>query len=128
MIDFKQEIAEQISKKVNLPKEEIYNFIEIPADEKMGDFSFPCFKLAKELKKAPQIIAEDLKQNISFSEEFMQKVEVVSGYLNFYIEPQMYIKNVLNEIENSKENYGKSTIGNGKNIVIDYLTWEIIIL
>lgn len=120
MIDFKQEIAEQISKKVNLPKEEIYNFIEIPADEKMGDFSFPCFKLAKELKKAPQIIAEDLKQNISFSEEFMQKVEVVSGYLNFYIEPQMYIKNVLNEIENSKENYGKSTIGNGKNIVIDY--------
>ena len=120
MIDFKQEIAEQISKKVNLPKEEIYNFIEIPADEKMGDFSFTCFKLAKELKKAPQIIAEDLKQNISFSEEFMQKVEVVSGYLNFYIEPQMYIKNVLNEIENSKENYGKSTIGNGKNIVIDY--------
>ena len=51
MIDFKQKIAEEISKKVNLPKEEICEYIEVPTDEKMEDFSFPCFKLAKELKK-----------------------------------------------------------------------------
>ncbi len=120
MIDFKEQIAKEISKNVNLPKEEIYEYIEVPSDEKMGDFSFPCFKLAKELKKAPQMIAEDLKQNIHFKEDFMQKVDVVSGYLNFYIQPQEYIKNVLNKIDASKENFGKSTIGNGKNIVIDY--------
>ena len=55
MIDFKQKIAEQISKTTNIPQEQIIEYIEIPADEKMGDFSFPCFKLAKELKKSPQI-------------------------------------------------------------------------
>ena len=69
MIDLKKQIAEEISKTVNLPKEEIYEYIEVPADEKMGDFSFPCFKLAKELKKAPQMIAEELKQNIHFEEK-----------------------------------------------------------
>ena len=120
MIDFKQKIAEEISKKVNIPKEEIYEYIEVPTDEKMGDFSFPCFRLAKELKKAPQMIAEDLKQNLYFDEEFVQKVDVVSGYLNFYINPQAYVENVLNEIASSKEDYGKSIVGNGKNIVIDY--------
>ncbi len=120
MVDFKQKIAQQISKITNLQEKDIYEYIEVPSDEKMGDFSFPCFKLAKELKKAPQMIAEDLKKNIHFEEQFMQKVEVVNGYLNFYIEPKAYIVNVLKEIDNQKENYGKSDIGNGKVITIDY--------
>ncbi len=120
MTDFKQKLAEQISKAVNLPENEIYEYIEVPSDEKMGDFSFPCFKLAKELKKAPQIIAEEIKEKIKFEEQIVQKVEVVNGYLNFYVEPLAFITNVLNEISEKSENYGKSTIGNGKNIVIDY--------
>ena len=120
MIDFKQKIAEQISKTTNIPQEQIIEYIEIPADEKMGDFSFPCFKLAKELKKAPQMIAQEIKDNIEFKDGFMQSIEVVNGYLNFYIMPQEYISNVLTEIANKKENYGESTVGKGKNIVIDY--------
>ena len=120
MIDFKQKIAEQISKTTNIPQEQIIEYIEIPADEKMGDFSFPCFKLAKELKKAPQMIAQEIKDNIEFEDGFMQNIEVVNGYLNFYIMPQEYISNVLTEIANKKENYGESTVGKGKNIVIDY--------
>ncbi len=120
MIDFKQNISEQISKITNLPQEEIYEYIEVPSDEKMGDFSFPCFKLAKALKKAPQMIAEDLKQKLEFKENIMQKVEVVNGYLNFYIEPEVYASTVLNEISQKNENYGKSDIGKGKTITIDY--------
>ena len=50
MIDFKQKIAEQISKTTNIPQEQIIEYIEIPADEKMGDFSFPCF--SKRIKKS----------------------------------------------------------------------------
>ena len=120
MIDFKQKIAEQISKTTNIPQEQIIEYIEIPADGKMGDFSFPCFKLAKELKKAPQMIAQEIKDNIEFEDGFMQNIEVVNGYLNFYIMPQEYISNVLTEIANKKENYGESTVGKGKNVVIDY--------
>lgn len=120
MINFKQKISEQISKITNITVDEIVQFIEVPVDDKMGDFSFPCFKLAKELKKAPQLIAQDIKDNIKFEEDFIQNIDVVNGYLNFYIKPEAYISNVLNEIADKNENYGKSTIGNGKNVVVDY--------
>ena len=86
----------------------------------MGDFSFPCFKLAKELRKAPQMIAQEIKENIKFENELMQNIEVVNGYLNFYVMPEKYVLNVLNEIADKQEEYGKSTIGNGKNVVVDY--------
>ena len=120
MIDFKQKIAEQISKQTNIAQEEIYEYIEVPADEKMGDFAFPCFKLAKELKKAPQMIAQDLKDNIVFDDNLIKEVNVVNGYLNFTIKNQAIVKSVLEEINDKKEHYGESTIGNGKNVVIDY--------
>lgn len=107
MVDFKQKIADQISKVTNISQEEIYEYIEIPTNEKMGDFSFPCFKLAKQLKKAPQAIAEDIKSKVEFEDMLIQKVDVVNGYLNFYVHPQAYISNVLTEIASKKENYGK---------------------
>ena len=120
MVDFKQKIADQISKVTNISQEEIYGYIEVPSNEKMGDFSFPCFKLAKTLKKAPQTIAEDIQFKIELEENLVEKIEVVNGYLNFHIHPQAYISNVLTEIAKQKENYGKSIIGEGKTIVIDY--------
>lgn len=120
MIDFKQKLAEELSKQTNIPENETYELLEIPTDEKLGDFSLPCFKLAKIFKKSPQIIAEELKENLHFEEGFIKKVEVVGGYLNFYIADEIYVKNVLTEIANKQENYGSSNIGNGKNIVIDY--------
>lgn len=120
MIDFKQKIAEQISKVASLPEEEIYGYIEVPADEKMGDFAFPCFKLAKELKKAPQMIAQELKEKMTFEEDFMKEVNVVGGYLNFTIQGKVMAETVLREISSKQEHYGESTIGQGKNIVIDY--------
>lgn len=120
MIDFKQKIAEQISKVASLPEEEIYGYIEVPADEKMGDFAFPCFKLAKELKKAPQMIAQELKEKMTFEEDFMKEVNVVGGYLNFTIQGKVMAETVLKEISSKQEHYGESTIGQGKNIVIDY--------
>ncbi len=120
MINFKQKIAQEISKTTNISENQIIEYIEVPTDEKMGDFSFPCFKLAKELKKAPAVIAQEIKENIKFEEELMQDIQVVNGYLNFYIAPKEYVSNVLKEISAQKEEYGKSIIGNGKNIVVDY--------
>lgn len=120
MVNFKQKIAKEISEITKIPENQIVEYIEVPTDEKMGDFSFPCFKLAKELKKAPQMIAQEIKENIKFPEGFMQNIEVVNGYLNFYITSQEYVSNVLTEVAEKQEEYGKSTIGNGKNVVVDY--------
>ena len=86
----------------------------------MGDYAFPCFKLAKELKKAPPAIANDIKEKLEIEEKYIKKVEIVGGYLNFYINNNILVEEVLKEFEIKKENYGTSKVGEGKNIVIDY--------
>ena len=118
MLDFKNIIADEIKKVTNI--ENIYEYIEIPANKDMGDYSLPCFKLAKELKKAPQMIANDIKEKLKINEEIVSKVEVVNGYLNFYINPLAIAGTVLQEFDAKKESFGDSKIGNNKTIVIDY--------
>ena len=119
MIDFKQEIAEKIAKVTKIDVEELKAYIEVPKDTKNGDYAFPCFRLAKELKKAPPIIANEIKDKIEINENIVEKIEIVGGYLNVYINKELIVQEVLKEIS-KKEEYGKSKIGEGKNIVIDY--------
>ena len=119
MIDFKSIIAKAISKVVNIDVVEIEKSIEKPKGADNGDYAFPCFRLAKELHKAPPMIANDIRENIEVDKEQITKIEVAGGYLNFFINKEILIKEVLKEIATSNE-YGRTTIGNGKNIVIDY--------
>ena len=119
MIDFKNIIAKAIAQVININQTEIKKSIEKPKGTENGDYSFPCFRLAKTLKKAPQAIATEIKDNIKLNENEITKAEVVGGYLNFFVNKELLAKEVLQEMSNNEE-YGKSTIGNGKNIVIDY--------
>lgn len=116
--DFKQIIAKQISKTIDINEEELESYIETPKDSKNGDYAFPCFRLAKELRKAPPAIANEIKEKIEEVEE-IEKIEVAGGYLNFFISKTILAKEVLEEISKA-EQYGKSEIGKEKNIVIDY--------
>lgn len=119
MINFKNEIAKKIAKVTNLNEKELETYIEEPKDIKNGDYAFPCFRLAKELKKAPPQIANEIKEKIEIDESITPKVEIAGGYLNFYINKELLAKEVIKEMAET-ENYGKSNIGNGKNIVVDY--------
>lgn len=119
MADFKQIIGQAIAKVTNLNEEELESYIEKPKDQKNGDYAFPCFKLAKELRKAPAIIANDIQEKIEIDKEKIEKIEVVGGYLNFYINKNAITKEVLEKVELDEE-YGKSKIGEGKNIIVDY--------
>ena len=120
MINFKREIAKQIAKTLDLDVAELESYIEIPKEEKMGDYAFPCFKLAKILKKAPPMIATEIKEKLEINNEVFEKVEMVGGYLNFYIAPKAFIETVSNEFEVSKEKFGSKNVGEGKTVVIDY--------
>lgn len=120
MIDFKDKIAEEISKKLELTKEDIKEFIEIPKDTKMGDYALPCFKLAKEMKKSPVIIANEIKEKIDMPNKYISKIEAVNGFLNIFINNKMLIENVLDEMESKDEKYGSSDLGKGKNIIVEY--------
>lgn len=121
MKNFKQIIAKQISKVAKINEKELETYIETPKDTKNGDYSFPCFRLAKELKKAPPVIANEIKEKLEQVEENkeIEKIEVVGGYLNFFVNKSVLAQEVLEEVSKSEE-YGKSEVGKGKNIVIDY--------
>ena len=119
MINYKKIISEKISTYINIEIEEIESYIEVPKDDTNGDYAFPCFRLAKSLKKSPQIIAKEIKENIDIEENTIEKVEVAGGYLNFYINSYSLAKEVLTQFAKDNE-YGKSEIGKGKNIIVEY--------
>ena len=118
MKNFKQIIAKQISKIIEINEKELESYIEMPKDSKNGDYAFPCFRLAKELRKAPPVIANEIKEKIEQVDD-IEKIEVAGGYLNFFVNKTTLAEEVLREISKT-EQYGKSKVGEGKNIVIDY--------
>lgn len=120
MIDFKENIAQKISEVTNIDKEELKTYIEIPPNSDLGDYAFPCFKLAKSLRKAPPVIASEIKEAIKLDDGSIEKIEIVGGYLNIYINKASLAETVLKEVAQQQEKYGSSNIGMGKNVVIDY--------
>ena len=119
MIEYKKEISKKIEKITNIELETLEKYIEIPSNEENGDYAFPCFKLAKTMRKAPQQIAEEIKEEIEIDNKIFSKIEVVGGYINFFINNQTLTTEVLQEIENKKERYGAEEKKN-KNIIVEY--------
>ncbi len=119
-MDFKSYIAEAISKATNINKDEIESYVEIPKDETNGDFAFPCFRLAKELKQSPVNIANNIKDNIKVDSNIISKIDVVNGFLNFYVAKVCLAKETIQKFDAQKEDYGKSNIGEGKTVIVEY--------
>ena len=120
MIDFKEEIAKKIAKTIDLDYLEIKKTVEIPKEKNMGEYAYPCFRLAKVLKKTPQIIAEEIKSKIELSDDLIEKIEVKGGYLNFFVNKKTLTETVIEEFNQKQENYGKSDYGKGKNVIVEY--------
>ena len=120
MKDFKDLLAKEISKVSNIDVEKIKENLEVPKDSTNGDYAFPCFILAKELKKAPALIATELQSKIAqeINNEDIKEVTAVNGFLNFKINRQKMVEELAKEFDEKKENYGSGN--KNKNIVIDY--------
>ena len=81
----KTKIAELIFKNVEgLTLDEVLGLMEIPPKPEMGDFAFPCFRLAKTMRKAPQMIASDIKEAIG-TVDFLDEIQVLGAYINFFV-------------------------------------------
>ena len=120
MVDFKELIAKELyDEAFGLTTDEIKDLIEIPADEKMGDYAFPCFRLAKALRKAPQMIAADIAARITGCEAF-EKVENVNAYVNFFIDRAFFAGQVIEEVSEKGDRYGRSDVGMGRKVIVEY--------
>lgn len=119
MVNYKEVIADIITKQVNeLGRDEILNLIEIPQDTANGDYAFPCFRLAKIFRKAPQMIASEIADKIK-GDELFEKVEQVNAYVNMFLSKETYIKSTMMEAMD-KEEFGKTNIGDGKLVIVEY--------
>ncbi len=117
-MDYKKKVAELISTEVELDVEKIEQLIEIPPKPEMGDYAFPCFQLAKTMRKAPNMIAEELK--LKLDSEGFEKIENLGPYVNFFVDKGCFTKNTIEKILSEKDNYGASTVGEGKTICVEY--------
>ena len=118
-MDYKDLIATNISKITGLDKDKVYSLIEIPPQLDMGDYAFPCFTLAKELRKAPPMIAADIASDPSLTTGALT-VKNVGPYVNFYVDREVLAQEVITEIISAGDNYGADDIGGGRNVIVEY--------
>lgn len=117
-MDYKKVVAERIKELVDLELEFIEGLIEIPPKPELGDFAFPCFQLAKTMRKAPQMIAGEIKEKMN--KEGFERVEAAGPYLNFFMDKGAFAGVTVSKILDEKESFGSLKVGEGKNITIDY--------
>lgn len=124
-MNFKEKIANLIEESLQAngfetSTNDILLGVETPKDKTNGDFSFPCFRLSKTLRKSPIEIANLIKDNIKIEGTSISKVEVVNGFLNFYVTQSNMAEEVIKKFAEQGEDYGKSNIGNGKKVIIEF--------
>ncbi|MBR5501245.1 MAG: arginine--tRNA ligase [Clostridia bacterium] len=98
-------------------------FLETPPDRKMGDLAFPCFQLAKTLRKAPPMIAKEISEKIESAgelPELVEKIQVAGGYLNFFLNRAAVTKAVIGSVLTQGDDYGKSDEGAGKKVLVEF--------
>lgn len=120
MINFKDEICKIIAENVDgISYEDALSMVEVPTDTKMGDYAFPCFKLAKVLRKAPPLIAKDIAGKLAENQLF-EKVEQVNAYVNMFLSKKALVEEAVTTALDEGEHFGGSEKGKGKKVIVEY--------
>ena len=123
-MDTRNDIALAISAATGMDAAELLSYIEIPPDSSMGDYAFPCFRLAKAMRKAPAAIAAELKDKLALPAG-ITRAEVAGGYLNFFEDRAGAAAATIMRVLNEGENYGHSSEGQGKNVCVEFSSINI---
>jgi arginyl-tRNA synthetase len=123
-MDYSTLLAQAIADAAGLAIEDIAGLIEVPADAAMGDYAFPCFKLAKTLRKAPPAIAAEIGSKL-VKPDFIAEVRVVGAYINFFLDRVALAKQTLAAVFELGGAYGGSSKGAGRVVCIDYSSINI---
>ena len=107
----------------NLTADQIAPMLEIPPEKKLGDYAFPCFKLAKVLRKGPPMIAQSLAAHIDVGD--VARCECVGGYLNFFLNRENFARDTMKAVLAAPGRWGASNVGEGKTVCLDYSSINI---
>lgn len=123
-MNYRNIIAGKLAAYLNLDEDMINKLVEVPPKSDMGDFAFPCFQLSKTIKKSPNLIAIDIKENLGCIDGF-EKIEALGPYINFFVSKGEFVKEVINKVLEEKDDYGHSNDGTGKNVIVEYCSANI---
>lgn len=118
-MNFKEYVIDKLTEVTGLEREVISGAVETPPEEKLGDLAFPCFPLAKVMRKAPPIIAQEVAQKFD-GDTVLDRCEAVGGYVNFFFNRSEFISDTIAAVRSAGENWGNSDIGNGKVALVEY--------
>lgn len=113
------EVLTALKKAIGKKDAPTIDMLETPPDLTLGDTAFPCFALAKAMKRSPVEIATELSAKIGPT-EFIDRVVAVGPYVNFFFKKEAFTARVLKEVKVAEEKYGFSTLGAGHNIIVEY--------
>lgn len=121
----RSETAEGLSAILNVSANEVETALEIPKKLEHGHLAYPVFGLAKALRKAPPVIAQELalkSDELKSKLRGLKSVTAAGGYLNFTFEDSYLQDVLLRAVKDQGERLGYSKIGAGKTIIIDYVS------
>ncbi len=107
-----------------LPEAELTDFnIEVPANRTHGDYAVNAAMVwSKLFRKAPRMIAEDILSHADFEGSYIEKCEIAGpGFINLFLS-QKYYADIVADVIDKKENYGKSNFGEGKKILVEFVS------
>jgi arginyl-tRNA synthetase len=116
---FVDDLVQFLKSRLQLDAAELRRSIEIPPSIQLGDYAFPCFPLAKTLRKAPQAIAVELASSFQPT-TLLREARATGPYVNFFVDRVAYSQMGLAAIVEQDAAYGRSEEGVGKTVVIDY--------
>jgi len=116
---FVDAITEQVSKATGLEPAQIEALLETPPNPEMGDYALPCFSFSKAMRKAPNLIAEELGGQVEIGETITE-VRPTGPYLNFFVSKSDLVSGTMKRVLAQGDDYGKSEAGAGKTVVIDF--------
>jgi len=119
MNEVTEAIASFVSRETGLSNEEICRFLEIPRDSQWGDYAFPCFSLSKRMRKAPQVLAQEIAKKFQPG-EFVARCTPVAAYLNFHIRREIWAEKGLKRMVHAGERYGHTEEGKGKIVLVEF--------
>lgn len=118
-MDFKEYIIGKLEEYTGLERAVIEKSVEVPPEEKLGDLAFPCFPLARVLRKAPPLIAKDMAEKFD-GDAILDRCEAVGGYLNFFYNRADFIGSTIKAVKEAGESWGGSDMGADKTVLVEY--------
>lgn len=117
-MNYKNMIATRLKEFIDLDLNKIEGLVEVPPNSEMGDYAFPCFQLAKVMRKAPNMISSDIAEKIN--QDGFEKVEALGPYINFFLDKADFSKGIIEKVLTEGDNYGSGNEGENKKVIVEF--------